>query len=164
MKDALTYIFNVFIFGTGMNVFKAATWGIMRTNSTLGNKICYWQLGSSLAQKTLGRELETRQWKCHITPDQRRVWMLFWVTHGSGNGAKSPERSRGRILKVDHLTSVSNWLPGSVVYSVIWEACFTAMHVQKEESRWKLISLDNLCILFIVIRIQMSTRNTIPRW
>ena len=163
MKDALTYIFNVFIFGTGMNVFKAATWGIMRTNSTLGIK----SVIDSLAQ-AWHRRPWAETWKPGngnvITPDQRRVWMLFWATHGSRNGAKSLERSREHVLKGDRLISISDWLPGYMVYSVTREACFTATHVQKEENRWKLIALDNLCILFIVIGIQMSTQNTIPRW
>lgn len=88
--------------------------------------------------------------------------MVFWVTYESRNGAKSLERSNEHILKVDYLISISNWLPGYVVYFVTWEECFTVTHVQKEEKGCQLIFLDNLHF-FIVIRTQMSTQNTIPR-
>lgn len=98
-----------------------------------------------------------------ITRDQLRVWMGFWVTHESRNGAKSLERSNEHILKADHLISISNWLPGYVVHFVTWEECSTVTHVQKEEKGCQLIFLDNLHF-FIVIRTQMSTQNTIPRW
>ena len=80
MKDALTYIFNVFIFGTEIMCSKlqrGESWEIL----LLGIKT----ITDSLAQawhKTLGRELETKQQKCHNTRPVKSLNVILghtWV-------------------------------------------------------------------------------------